>query len=129
MFAGVLLLVIGLGIAYGVYTWAGSGTTSLLSFSVSLTPPSATVSRDNSRIVDVSIMRYGTYDKAVTLTAAGVPANVTVSFSPSSGMPTFGSTMTINVGSTATLGTTTITVKATGADQVEQTATFSLTVA
>ena len=128
IFAGIILLVIGLGIAYGIYVWAGKGATGLLSFSVIVSPTSGTENRGGNFTVSVSVQRIGSYDKTVTLTATGVPDNVTYSFSPSSGVPAFGSTMTITVGSTATVGKTTITIKATGPDAVEQTATFELTV-
>ncbi|MEM3420892.1 MAG: hypothetical protein QW835_02015 [Candidatus Hadarchaeum sp.] len=128
LFAGIVLLVIGLGIGYAVYTWAGRGATGMLSFTVSLSPTSATVRPGNTITVNVSVQRIGPYDKDVSLSASGVPANVTVGFSPSTGVPAFGSTMTIVVGSSAQPGTTTITVKATGTDGVQQTATFDLTV-
>jgi len=133
IFAGIILLVIGLGIAYGIYMWAGKGSTSLLSYNVSLSPNSATMTKptDNnvSTSVSVSVSRIAPYDKIVTLTATGVPDNVAVSFSPNTGTPSFGSTMTITVGVQAVQKKTTITIKATGADAVEQTATFELTVA
>ncbi len=51
-----------------------------------------------------------------------------MSFSPSSGVPTFSSTMTINVGSNVPAGTYVITVKGTGADGKERTSAFVLTV-
>lgn len=89
---------------------------------------SATVSPGDTITVSVSVQRIGPYDKEVSLSASGVPTNVTVSFSPNSGVPAFGSTMTVVVGSSAESGTTTITVKATGTDGVQQTATFELTV-
>lgn len=128
LFAGIVLLVIGLGIGYAVYTWAGRGATGMLSFTVSVSPTSVTVSPGDTITVSVSVQRIGPYDKEVSLSASGVPTNVTVSFSPNSGVPAFGSTMTVVVGSSAESGTTTITVKATGTDGVQQTATFELTV-
>ncbi|MFH1821022.1 MAG: hypothetical protein ABH852_01055 [Methanobacteriota archaeon] len=133
LFAGIVLLVIGLGIGYAVYTWAGKGATGMLSFTVSVSPTSATVDRPSDNVntlsLSVSVQRIGTYDKSVTLTATGQPTGVTVSFAPSSGTPSFGSTMMITVDSSAARGKTTITIKATGPDSVEQTATFELTVA
>lgn len=133
IFAGVVLLVIGLGIGYTVYNWAGKGATGLLSFTVSVSPTSATVTRSSTdnvtENVSVSVQRIVAYDKTVSLTATGKPEGVDVSFSPNSGVPSFGSTMTVTVSSSALPGKTTITVKATGADAVEQTATFELTVA
>ncbi|KUO42374.1 MAG: hypothetical protein APZ16_02750 [Candidatus Hadarchaeum yellowstonense] len=128
LFAGIVLLVIGLGIGYAVYTWAGKGATGMLSFTVTVSPTSAVVSPGSTVTVNVSVQRIGPYDKEVTLSASGLPANVAVNFSPSSGVPAFGSTMTIVVGSSAQPTVTTITIKATGTDGVQQTATFELTV-
>jgi len=129
LFAGIVLLVIGLGIGYAVYTWAGKGATGMLSFTVSVSPTGATVDAGDTITASVSVQRIGPYDKNVSLSYSGAPADVTVNFSPNSGVPSFGSTMTIVVGSSALPGTTTITIKATGADGVQQTATFELTVA
>jgi aminopeptidase S len=130
IFAGIVLLVIGLGIGYGVYMWASGGVQQTLSFSVTVSP-SCTVgipaSGENTKTVSVSVEKIGTYDKTVTLDATGEPDNVTVSFSPKSGVPEFGSTMTIRVSSGATPGTTTLTIRATGADGIEKVATFTLT--
>ncbi|MGC8816415.1 MAG: hypothetical protein ACP5PX_01150 [Candidatus Hadarchaeum sp.] len=128
LFAGIVLLVIGLGIGYAVYTWAGREATGMLSFTVSVSPTSATVSAGSTITVSVSVQRIGPYDKEVTLSASGVPENVTVNFAPPSGVPAFGSTMTIVVGDSAQTGTTTITIRATGTDGVQQTANFELTV-
>ena len=129
--AGVILLVIGLGIGYGIYTMVGRQAIGMLSFSVNVSPSSTTIgipdSGDNTKNVTVSVERIGTYDQSVTLTAEGQPTGVNVSFSPASGTPTFGSTMTITVSSTASVGTTTITIKATGTDDTQQSATLELT--
>ena len=132
IFAGIILLIIGLGIGYAVYTWAGKSATSMLSYNVSASPTSATLTRPSgdstvSVTVSISINRIAPYDKTVTLTASGIPDNVTVSFSPNNGTPSFFSTMTVTVGSAARSGT--ITIKATGPDSAEQTARFDLTVA
>jgi len=133
IFAGIVLLVIGLGIGYAVFTWAGRGTQQALSFSVSVSPNSTTIGipdnaeYNNTKNVDVTVSRIGTYDKTVTLNATGKPDNVDVDFSPPSGIPAFGSTMRISVDNDATAGTTTLTIKATGTDGTEQVATFTLT--
>ncbi len=133
LFAGIVLLVIGLGIGYAVYTWAGKGATGMLSYTVSVSPTGSTITRptSGSTSVDlsVSVQRIGTYDKTVELSATGMPTGVTVGFSPGDGTPSFGSTMRVTISSSAALGTTTITIKASGPDSVEQTATFELTVA
>lgn len=132
LFAGIVLLVIGLGIGYAVYTWAGQGAVGMLSYNVSVSPTNATVTRPTSGSTNVdlsvSVQRISSYDKTVELSATGTPTGVTVSFSPNSGVPSFGSSLRITVSSSAALGKTTITIKATGPDSVEQTATFELTV-
>jgi len=68
------------------------------------------------------------YDKQVTLSATGMPTGVNVSFSSQSGIPEFGSTMTINFDDTAELGTTTITIRGTGEDDTTKSTTFELTI-
>lgn len=127
IFAGIVLLVIGLGIGYGVYMWASGGVHETLSFSVDVSPNSATLSAGENINVTVTVRRIGTYDKTVTLDATGEPDDVTVSFSPTSGVPEFGSTMTIRVASGATPGATTLTIRARGTDDIEKVATFTLT--
>ena len=119
--AGVILLAIGLGIGVAVYR-----SIRMPSFSIDLSPTSATVSPENYKDVQVTVRRLFDYDKVVTLGAI-TPDNVTVNFSPSSGTPEFGSTMRINVGVNASSGT--ITVKGTGIDGSTASATFQLTVA
>jgi uncharacterized membrane protein len=84
-------------------------------------------SGENTKTVSVSVDKIGTYDKTVALSATGQPNGVSVSFSPASGKPTFGSTMTITVSSGATAGTTTLTIRATGEDATEKTCTLELT--
>ena len=131
--AGVILLAIGLSIGVAVYKRAGGGVTSQLSFSVTLSPSSATIGRpmngENTKNVQVSVEKILDYSSVVTLNYSGNPTGVTVTFSSSSGTLNFYSTMTVHVDNTAALGTSTITVRGTGADGTEQTAPFELTVA
>ncbi len=134
LFAGIVLLVIGLGIAYGVYGWASKGARQLLSFSVSIegqTSYSLVVgipdSGENEVNLEVSVEEIGDYDQTVTLSASGTPSGVSVGFSPASGDPPFGSTLIIRVDNTALSGPTTITIKATGADGTESFAKLQLT--
>jgi uncharacterized membrane protein len=130
LFAGIVLLVLGLGIGYSIYMWAQGGITQMTSFSVTVTPTSITVgipaTGSTTRTVSIDISKLGDYRKTVTLSATGVPEHVQVSFSPRSGVPSFGSTMTIQVDNYALSGTTTITIKATGDDGVERTGTLEL---
>ncbi|GEM_PF-822733 len=131
IFAGIVLLMIGLGIGYAVYTWAGKGTQQMLSFTVNVSPGTVTIEIPengvNMKNISVTITRIGTYDETVSLDAEGEPTGVNVSFSPASGKPDFGSTMTITVDNSAIAGVTTITIKATGADDTQKSATLELT--
>ena len=128
LMAGIILLAIGLGVGIALYTAATKTATEALKFQVTLSPNAATISRENTKNISVSIERLGDYSKTVTLSHSGKPDNVTISFNPDNGVPSFGSTMTIIVGSAAVQKTTSITIKATGTDGVEKTATFELTV-
>src|SRR3989344_1292226 len=65
--------------------------------------------------------------QSVTFSASGLPSGVSASFSPTSCNPTCPTTMTITASSTATIGTSTIIVTATGGG-VTRTTSFSLTV-
>jgi len=131
LFAGIVLLVIGLSIAYAIYTWAGRTSQEMLSFSVSVSPNAVSIdipeNGTNTTTVTVNVVKVGSYDRTVTLSADGQPTGVSTSFSPASGIPQFGSTMTIVVDNTATSGTTTLTIRATGEDDIQQTATLQLT--
>ena len=100
-----------------------SGTTAS-NFTVSA-PGSAAVTRGASTTAAVTLSRT-TFPGSVTLTASGLPAGVTASFSPAS---TTGnsSTLTLTASSTATLGTANITVTGTSGSTV-RTATIGLTV-
>ncbi|MDI6642925.1 MAG: hypothetical protein QMD95_02615, partial [Candidatus Hodarchaeaceae archaeon] len=59
IFAGIVLLVLGLGIGYAVYTWTRGGVTQQLSFEVTVSPTSATIGRPaadyNSTTAQVSV--------------------------------------------------------------------------
>jgi len=133
IFAGIVLLVIGLGIGYAVYSWAGKGASSMLSFNVTLDTQSITIGRpvgeENSTTVNMTVASFGgTYDKTVSLSATGQPTGVTVSFSPTSGKPEFSSIITVHVDNTAALGTSAITIRGTSDDSTEKTAALTLTV-
>lgn len=124
IFAGLVLLVIGLGIGYAVYT-----SIKAPSFTVVASPSSKTigipVTGENTHTIQVKMERLLEYDKTVSLSAV-TPDNVLVSFSPDSGTPTFESTMTIKVGSAAQAGKTTITIRATGTDGTDASGAFVL---
>jgi len=136
---GIILAIVGIGIGIGVYYGLGLGVQRGVEeivgpdFTASVSPSSATIGRpatgENSRTFSISVERLRGYDKTVTLSYSPTLTGVTITFSPSSGTPTFGSTMTIRVDNGAALGTTTITIRGTDADGKQKTATFALTVA
>ncbi|GAH90058.1 unnamed protein product [marine sediment metagenome] len=130
--AGIILLAVGLGIGVALYQQAGMGAEQTLSFSVNVSPTSATIGRptasENTITAQVTVRPVLGYDKQVTLSATGMPTGVSVSFSPQSSTPEFGSTMTISVDNNADLGTITITIRGTGEDDTEKSTTFELTI-
>ena len=97
-------------------------------FTISVSPTSATVKQGKRTSATVTVENIGNYNLVVSLSASGQPSGVSINFRPSSGVPTFSSTMTINVGRNAPVGTHTITIKGTGEDGKERTCVFILTI-
>ncbi len=130
--AGIILLAVGLGIGVALYQQAGMGAEQTLSFSVNVSPTNTTIGKpttsENTITAQVTVQPVLGYDKEVTLSATGMPKGVSISFSPQSSTPEFGSTMTISVDNTAEPGTTTITIRGTGEDDTTKSATFELTI-
>jgi uncharacterized membrane protein len=98
-------------------------------FAVSASPGSVSVPQGSSRTATVSTTVSGGFNSAVALSASGLPAGVTATFSPTSiAAPGSGSsTLTFAASSTAAIGTSTVTITATGG-AVTHTASVSLTV-
>ncbi len=98
-------------------------------FTLAASPTAVSVAQGSSGSSTISTTVSGGFNSAIALSAAGQPAGVTVSFSPTSiAAPGSGSsTMTINVASGTTAGTSTITVTGTGGG-ITHTATVTLTV-
>jgi len=98
-------------------------------FTLSASPASVSIVQGGSGASTITTSALGGFDSAVTLTASGQPAGVTLSLSATSiAAPGSGtSTLTIAVASTTAAGTYTITITGTGGG-VTQTATVSLTV-
>ena len=98
-------------------------------FSISASPSSVTVQQGNQGTSTISTTALNGFNNAITLSASGQPAGVTVSFGtnpiPAPGTGT--SLMTMAVGSTVTPGTYTITVTGVGGG-ITHTTTVSLTV-
>jgi len=109
--AGVVLLVIGLGIGVAVYKMVG-GSVTAMKVDVSLAQSSTTIAKNNTDNIQVDVTLIMGTTENVTLYTIGVPDNVAVTFSPPSGKPPFYSTMKVSVGSTAAPGTYTLTVLA-----------------
>ena len=130
--AGIILLAVGLGIGVAIYRQTGTGAQQALSFSVNVSPTNATLGRpttsENTATAQVTVQPVLGYNKQVTLSVTGKPTGVNVSFSPQSGIPEFGSTMTVSVDNTAALGITTLTIRGTGEDDTAKSATFELTI-
>ncbi len=96
--------------------------------SVVLTPASGTlqVSRNSNNVVSINIARTN-FAGAVTLSAENLPAGVTAAFVPQGTVGTV-SSLTFTAGAAATLGTSNVTVRATGAGIADATTVVALTV-
>jgi uncharacterized membrane protein len=80
-------------------------------FSITAAPSSQTAFVGGSTSYTVSLARSGGFTGAVTLSASGLPSGVTASFDPGApGSSQTTSTMTVNVGSSTTPGTYTLTI-------------------
>ena len=139
-----LTIAVGSNTAVGTYpiTVTGSGggmqhtTTVTLTvavapnFAIAASPASLRVVHGNQGSSTITTTVVGGFNNAITLSASGVPAGTTVSFS-SNPIPAPGagsSSMTITVGSSTAAGTYPITVTGNGGG-VQQTTTVNLTVA
>ncbi|MGC2695189.1 MAG: alkaline phosphatase family protein, partial [Candidatus Angelobacter sp.] len=98
-------------------------------FTLTASPTSLTVAQGSSRSTTISTSVSGGFNSAVALSASGLPAGVTATFSPTSiAAPGGGSsTLTFLASSTAAIGTSNITVTASGGGVTHST-TVSLTV-
>jgi Zn-dependent metalloprotease len=114
------------GVSYAIWNLAVGTTTPGNDFSIGVNPTSGTVAPGSSTTATVNTATTSGSAQTVNLSASGAPSGVTVSLSPTSVTSGGSSTMTVNVGSTATPGTYTITV--TGSGSVSHSTTFSLTV-
>ncbi len=98
-------------------------------FSLAAAPTALSIAKGSAGSSTITTFISGAFNNAVFLSATGMPAGVTVSFSPAAiAAPGAGSaTMTITVASTAAAGTSTITITGTGGTTAH-TATLTLTV-
>jgi len=98
-------------------------------FALTASPTTVSVAQGGSKTTTVSTTVSGGFNSAVSLSATGLPAGVTASFSPTSiAAPGSGSsTLTFSASSTATIGTSTVTINASGGG-ISHSTTVSLTV-
>jgi hypothetical protein len=98
-------------------------------FALTASPTTVSVAQGGTKTTTVSTTVSGGFNSAVSLSATGLPAGVTASFSPTSiAAPGSGSsTLTFSASSTATIGTSTVTINASGGG-VSHSTTVSLTV-
>lgn len=98
-------------------------------FAVTASPTTVSVAQGGSKTTTVSTTVSGGFNSAISLSATGLPAGVTASFSPTSiAAPGSGSsTLTFSASSTATIGTSTVTINASGGG-ISHSTTVSLTV-
>jgi kumamolisin len=82
-------------------------------FSLSASPTSVSVRRGSSGSSTITSTVSGGFDSAVSLSASGLPSNVTASFSPASITGTGKSVLKLTVSSSASTGTYTITITGT----------------
>lgn len=122
----------------GTVTAAGSGVTATAAYALTVTeaassgsytlgatPSPISIERGTSGDVTVAITRTS-FAEAVTLAAEGLPGNVTATFDPTA--PTGdASTLTLDVASGASAGTSTVTVRGTSS-LADVTTTFELTI-
>jgi hypothetical protein len=98
-------------------------------FALSASPTTVSVAQGSTKTTTVSTTVSGGFNSAISLSATGLPAGVTASFSPVSiAAPGSGSsTLTFTASSTATTGSSTVTINASGGG-VSHSTTVSLTV-
>ena len=99
-------------------------------FSLTASPASVSATQGASGTTSITVAVAGGFNNAVALSASGLPAGVTASFSPSSiAAPGAGSSnLTLTASSSATVGTYSITVTGTGGG-VTQSVAVSIVVA
>ncbi len=96
-------------------------------FEITVSPPSQTVAPGGSASCSVSVNLLSGTTKNVALAFSGQPAGVTGTLNPSSGNPTFSSSLSLSVSSSTSPGTYSITITGTGGGKTH-TAFFTLIV-
>ncbi len=112
------------GISDATSTISVTVSASAGSISLSVLPTSLTIQQGSSGNATLTINR-GAFAGPVDLTATGVPANVTVGFTPASTTGT-SSSVSVSVGSGAAVGTYQITLRGSGSGVAESIANLSI---
>ncbi|HEV2175895.1 MAG TPA: hypothetical protein VGW33_01620 [Terriglobia bacterium] len=106
----------------------GAGTAG---FTVGASPSSVTVNQGSTATSTITVTSQNGFSSATTLTASGLPSGVTAAFSPNPVTPpsngSVTSTLTFTASSSATIGTSNVTVTGTSGTLTSST-TISLTV-
>jgi len=127
-FAGELSLQTTDGTPPGTYVFTLSGTAQGITrqttatlvveppfeYTLTVSPSSATVNIGEKANFDVVVNLVSGKPETVSLGLSGLPSNIIYLFSPSSGTPTFTSTLTLDLASVTLPGTYTFTVTAAG---------------
>jgi uncharacterized protein (DUF58 family) len=109
-------------------TVTAAAPTTTPTFNLSLSLERGSLQRGSSTSLTVTVTALYGYNHRVSLSAAGQPSEVLVSFYPQSGLPSFASTMSLTVGENAPEGEHRITVRASGEDGTVKEAVYTLTV-
>jgi regulation of enolase protein 1 (concanavalin A-like superfamily) len=99
------------------------------SFTLSASPASQTVGQGGATTFAATVTGQGNFNGAVSLTASGLPAGATASFSPATITGGGTSTLTVQTSGSTPVGTYPLTITATALGTVGQNAGVSLTVA
>jgi len=110
-----------------IYTLTVTSASQPFDFSVSVSPNSGSVQQGNSITAPIIVSLSSGSPQTVTLSASELPSAASASFNPSSGNPSYTSTMTISTSSTTPSGTYTVTVIASGGG-LTRTTIYTLTV-
>lgn len=109
------------------YTLTVTSAPQPFDFSISVNPQSGSVQQGGSVSAAVNVGLVSGSTQSVTLSASGLPSGAPYSFKPSSGTPSFTSTITISTSMSTPTGRYTITITGAGGG-LTRTATYTLTV-
>ena len=96
-------------------------------FTISALPPSQSIAQGSSTTYSISLTSLNGFNSAVTLSASGLPAGATTSFSPSSVTPTGSSTLNIQTSASTPPDSYSLTITGIGGGKTH-TATATLVV-